>query len=471
MINLIPRAAFFFLFCLFFYGLLQADSCDKGIAQCWQVMSLSLGLVAIAGIYFIRPWFKVREKILGMAVDLHLLDKMPDHSSDLTLAETAEEVIATLSQLQDNARATTDAVLALQQSQSDLLDSLPDPLFILNRDLIIQRTNRIARDVFGKNLLGKDLAHILQAPQLHDACILALESGVEQTAEFSIASPIERIFQARIKPLLHQGFRAEVKDNKALLLALNDITTIKRSEQMRADFVANVSHELRTPLASLIGFIETLQGPASKDAAAQQSFLKIMDGQAKSMSRLVEDLLSLSRIEMREHTQPADPVEIEPMLTNLALALQMQLQGKNMRLQIKCDENLPQVRGSADELQQLLQNLITNSIRYGHAGTPIKLTAWLEAAPPMSFQGRENGAVAVSVADEGIGIPKEHIPRLTERFYRVDAARSREVGGTGLGLAIVKHIISRHRGILTIESEIDRGSVFTIYLPIYQDKA
>ena len=468
-INYVPAPFFFILFCLFLWGLSRAGSCYDGLAACWQLITLALGLVAVACIYLIRPWLHVREKILNMAVDLHLLDKVPDQASDLTLTETAQEVITTLSQLQENAKSTTEAVLALQQSQADLLDSLPDPLLILGSDLVIQRTNRAARDFFGKNLLGRNIATLHLPEPLPHACGLAIESGRPQAVEFSLSSPVERIFQARIKPLQHQGFQA-ASPSASLLLALNDITTIKRSEQMRADFVANVSHELRTPLASLIGFIETLQGPASKDLEAQKNFLKIMDGQAKSMSRLVEDLLSLSRIEMREHTQPNDAVDIEPLLNNLALALQMQIGAKNMRLEIKCDEYLPQARGSADELQQLLQNLIVNSIRYGRYGTPIRLHAWLEKSPPASFIGREQGSIAVSVADEGLGIAKEHIPRLTERFYRVDSARSREVGGTGLGLAIVKHIISRHRGVLTIESELEKGSVFTVYLPIYQEK-
>jgi two-component system phosphate regulon sensor histidine kinase PhoR len=192
-----------------------------------------------------------------------------------------------------------------------------------------------------------------------------------------------------------------------------------------------------------------------------------MDTQAKNMSRLVEDLLSLSRIEMREHLPPQDPVDIEPLLTSIALALQMQLAAKNMKIEIKCDEDLPPVRGDGDELYQLLQNLITNAIRYGRPETPVQITAAYRLKAPDEFQNREADAVEIRVHDYGIGIAAEHIPRLTERFYRVDPARAREVGGTGLGLAIVKHIINRHRGLLTIESELGSGSVFTIYLPVY----
>jgi two-component system phosphate regulon sensor histidine kinase PhoR len=377
-----------------------------------------------------RPWLKVREKILSMAVDLHLLDKVPEHKNDLSLGETAEEVIKTLSQLQENARSTTDAVLALQQSQADLLDSLPDPLLLLNANLQIERANSAAREFFGRNLLGKDLSSILRPPQLLEACQHAMQTGLEQTVDFKLATPVERIFQARLKPLHHRGFQ-QSNEEATILLALNDITAIKRSEQMRADFVANVSHEMRTPLASLIGFIETLQGPASKDPNAQKSFLKIMDTQAKNMSRLVEDLLSLSRIEMREHLPPQDPVDIEPLLTSIALALQMQLAAKNMKIEIKCDEDLPPVRGDGDELYQLLQNLITNAIRYGRPETPVQITAAYRLKAPDEFQNREADAVEIRVHDYGIGIAAEHIPRLTERFYRVDPARAREVGGTG----------------------------------------
>lgn len=456
------------LFLFFLYGLLFADSCSNGLGACWQVFTLVLGLLGTVSLYLLRPWLKVREKILTLAVDLKLLDKMPK-AKDLSLSETAESVVFTLSQLQDNIRSATDTMLDLQQSQTDLLESLPEPVMVLDADLYILRTNDSARTLFGETVVSKNLTAILRDPELLEACHNSLRKNDEESIEFKLSTPVEQVFQARIKPLPHRGFTVLNEHNKsALLLTLNDITAIVRSEQMRADFVANVSHEMRTPLASLIGFIETLLGPARNDMAAKENFLRIMEQQAKNMSRLVEDLLSLSRIEMREHTQPDDPVEVEALLNNIAVALQLQLKEKSMRLIIDCAEDLPPVRGTDDELMQVLANLVTNAIRYGRGGTPITLRARLAAENPPQFPHPEARAIAISVIDQGIGIAAHHIPRLTERFYRVDKARSREVGGTGLGLAIVKHIINRHRGALVIESTENVGSNFTVYIPAYE---
>jgi two-component system phosphate regulon sensor histidine kinase PhoR len=226
---------------------------------------------------------------------------------------------------------------------------------------------------------------------------------------------------------------------------------------MRADFVANASHELRTPLSSLMGFIETLRGPARDDAAARERFLGIMQQQAERMSRLVNDLLSLSRIELDEHVQPTGRVSVGPLLQSVADALELKAQRRGQRLELDLAPELPQVTGDSDQLYQVFQNLVSNAINYGRQGGIVGISARLARGA--------RGGLTVSIRDQGEGIAKEHLPRLTERFYRVDPARSRAVGGTGLGLAIVKHIVSRHRGRLEIDSEVGRGSIFTVHLP------
>ncbi len=468
-IQKIPLIVFVGFLLLFFYGILGTESCRAGWHACSLLLSLVFGIIGVVGLYLIRPWLRVREKIYAMALDLKLLDDRPEAKTDLTLTETAESVIASLSQLQDNAKAAKETVFNLQQSQTDLLDNLPDAVMVLDQDMRILRANRTALKILGADVLGRELAQVLRPPQLTEACVRSLSQRQESQAEFMLISPVERHFQALMKPL--RGFDGGKAGKGSLLLTLHDITTIKRTEQMRADFVANVSHEMRTPLSSLIGFVETLLGPAKKDIEAQENFLRIMETQAKNMARLVDDLLSLSRIEIREHTEPQDAVEVEAVLNNLAIALNLQLMEKNMRLQIRAEENLPMAQGHDDEIFQLLQNLITNAIRYGHAGTPIVISAYFTRDVPASFGASRQGAVAVSIEDQGIGIAAQHIPRLTERFYRVDKARSREVGGTGLGLAIVKHIISRHRGALQIESQEGVGSKFTVFLPVYRNLA
>jgi len=237
-------------------------------------------------------------------------------------------------------------------------------------------------------------------------------------------------------------------------------------ERMRSDFVANASHELRTPLAALSGFIETLAGPARDDPEARARFLETMAAEAQRMTRLVNDLLSLSRIESIEHQPPNDSVDLLDCLDTVAGTLRPYAQRRAVDLEVRRPERLAPILADRDQLIQLLTNLIDNAIKYGGEGTPVVIACERLAAAPHGagpLSGR--ATVRVVVEDDGPGIAREHLPRVTERFFRVDPARSRQLGGTGLGLAIVKHIVRRHRGHLAIESELGRGTRVTVYLP------
>ena len=227
-------------------------------------------------------------------------------------------------------------------------------------------------------------------------------------------------------------------------------------------FVAHVSHELRTPLTSLVGFIETIQGPAKDDAEKVEHFLGIMHGQAERMRRIVADLLSLSRIELREHAPPKDRVDLGRILGNVVESLILTAGNKKMTIRLALPPSIPSIAGDQEQLTQLFQNLIDNAIKYGREGTPITVTV---SCPP------DSSRLTVRVADCGEGIAQQHLPRLTERFYRVDSARSRSLGGTGLGLAIVKHVVNRHRGFLEVTSEVGKGSSFIAHLPIGRPSA
>jgi two-component system phosphate regulon sensor histidine kinase PhoR len=249
---------------------------------------------------------------------------------------------------------------------------------------------------------------------------------------------------------------------------------------MRADFVANTSHELRTPLASLVGFIETLQGPARDDEAARDRFLKIMQMQVGRMGRLIDDLLSLSRIEMNEHVPPSTPVDLIGVVRDVLDTLGPRAQEDEVTLRVTLEgapfrpqpnQAMAWVLGDRDELVQVVQNLVDNAIKYGGRGGTVTIDLGV-ARPARTTDGDEavkavesQTTYYISVQDRGDGIDRQHLPRLTERFYRVDVQQSREQGGTGLGLAIVKHIVNRHRGSLTIESTIAQGSVFSVFLP------
>jgi two-component system phosphate regulon sensor histidine kinase PhoR len=226
---------------------------------------------------------------------------------------------------------------------------------------------------------------------------------------------------------------------------------------MRADFIANAGHELKTPLATLIGFIETLLGPAREDVAARERFLGIMREQAQRMARLVDDLLSLSRIELNEHVAPTDRVALAPVIDEVTRGLELRAAERGIRIVRALPADLPDVQGDRDELAQIFQNLIDNAVKYGRPHSEVRVTGG-------TGSGAARELVRVAVADQGEGIPMEQLPRLTERFYRVDTARSRELGGTGLGLAIVKHILNRHRGRLDIASTLGEGSTLTVWL-------
>jgi len=342
------------------------------------------------------------------------------------------------------------------------LDALPGPVLLLNEGHKVVRANRASENLLGGGLAGRDLSAVLRNPDVVAALEEAERAAVGQDVAFTLQAPVRRHFSARIEPL-----REHAADGTAIVLALVDMTAVRRADQMRADFVANASHEIRTPLATLSGFIETLSGPAKDDAEARGRFLAIMAQHAERMTRLVEDLLSLSRIEMNEHTVPTERVDLSAVLATVAANLEFRATARAAAIEQDIEAGLPPLTGDAGELTQLFQNLVDNAIKYGRQGGTVRIRAWHEPSDPGGggASASETGDILVSIADEGEGIARQHLPRLTERFYRIDTARSRELGGTGLGLAIVKHIASRHRAALAIESETGKGSIFTLRFP------
>jgi two-component system phosphate regulon sensor histidine kinase PhoR len=335
----------------------------------------------------------------------------------------------------------------LPEVAREMFERLPDPLLLLDETGRAVFANAAMRAAVGADYRRKPLSVLLREPSIQQAVETVGPGEAPVTMEFSIPVPIERHFQAYVS----RSAQAPLT-----FVLLHDLTAIKRTERMRADFVANASHELRTPLAAVSGFIDTLRGHARDDEQAREQFLGIMSVEAQRMRRLIEDLLSLTRIELNEHVPPSARVDLEPVVRSAAAALAPLAKSENISLQISAEPGLPPVLGDRDELTQLFQNLMHNAIKYGRSGGHV----WVVLAP-------KGGMVSVAVRDDGEGIPREAIPRLTERFYRVDVKRSREKGGTGLGLAIVKHIVNRHNGRLQIESEAGAGSTFTVLLPAF----
>jgi two-component system, OmpR family, phosphate regulon sensor histidine kinase PhoR len=338
-----------------------------------------------------------------------------------------------------------------------IIAAAPDPLILIDRQRRVVRANAASTEFIGSGAEPRDLAATLRNPLLLAAADAVLAGEAARSVEFTLSLPIERVLRARLARLVTGPDDRPALGGAAAILTLHDVTELKRSEQMRADFVANAGHELKTPLAALIGFIETLLGPARDDRAARERFLAIMDEQARRMARLVDDLLSLSRIELNEHVAPTGRVALGPVIAEVARGLELRAAERDIRILHGVPAELPEVVGDRDELAQIFQNLLDNAVKYGRPHSEVTVTGTLDGAAAAAL-------VCIAVADRGEGIASEHLPRLTERFYRVDNARSRELGGTGLGLAIVKHLLNRHRGRLEIASQVGEGSTFAVWL-------
>ena len=339
-------------------------------------------------------------------------------------------------------------------SSERLIAHLPGPVIAIDGNRRVVRAAGGGGAPFDRAPAGGDLAAVLRDPGVLEAADRVLRGGGAEEIDFAGGPSAETAFAARIV-----GLAEPAPDGTKAVVEVSDVTAARRVERTRADFIANASHELRTPLSVLLGCIQTLRGPARGDDAAQERFLAMMEDQTERMARLVGDLLSLSRIELAEHRPHTETAALMPVVAHVTDTLQFAARSRGIEIETDCALAEPVVVGDRDELTQLFQNLIDNAVKYGREGSRVAV----RIGPDRLDDG--GPAVSVAVADRGEGIAEEHLPRLTERFYRVDTARSRELGGTGLGLAIVKHIVGRHRGRLGIESTPGEGSVFSVVLP------
>jgi two-component system phosphate regulon sensor histidine kinase PhoR len=383
---------------------------------------------------------------------------------ELSFLGMASELSKALNQLQAGWDVKKKQMETIITEREILVDTLPDILIMVNDEKKVVRTNRAARAIFGQNLAGKLLGDVIGSKYLADAVSSVIQDLKGREIEFRIEEPVVRDFLAII-----ERFPVPTTGGISTVITMNDITELKSVEQMRADFVANASHELRTPLSSIKGFVETLLGPAKDDEQAREEFLKIMLEQADRMQQLIGDLLSLSKIEMNVHSVPTEPLDLAAVVRKETDSFKRAASEKNLRLVLNIHDNLPRVKGEANELAQVVHNLVSNAMKYGFADSDVTITLKVTSELPQDLNMRNlTRVVSLSVRDRGEGIPKQHLPRLMERFYRVDSARTRQVGGTGLGLAIVKGIIQRHRGAITVDSVVGEGTNFTIFLPIFE---
>jgi two-component system phosphate regulon sensor histidine kinase PhoR len=345
-----------------------------------------------------------------------------------------------------------------------VLSGLPDPVVALDARGEVVALNARASIIAPALRPGEPVSLGLRNPEVLDAIRRGAASGAVRRVEFFVRVPVERWYEAIVTPIALAAADG-LPPAQLILMTFHDLTPLRRVEEMRADFVANASHELRTPLAALSGFIETLRGPARDDPPARDRFLAIMQAQATRMARLIDDLLSLSRIELNVHLRPDQKVDLVSIVRQVADGLQTLARDRGVDVHVTSPADRLDVLGDRDELLRVFENLVENALKYAGSGKRIDIV--LSAAEGTG--GVREARIAVR--DYGPGIEPEHLPRLTERFYRVDVAESRAQGGTGLGLALVKHILNRHGGRLTIESVAGQGATFTALLPLLPPSA
>jgi two-component system, OmpR family, phosphate regulon sensor histidine kinase PhoR len=338
-------------------------------------------------------------------------------------------------------------------STKAMAEALTFPAYVIDASAVLRYANAAAEPAFGAPVIGEPASITFRRPEIAELIARAVASGTMQSREITDPVPRERWFQVQIGPVPRAGSTPAF-----FLLTFMDMTEARRAEQMRSDFIANASHELRTPLASLRGFLETIKGPAAGDKAATARFLDIMLDQAERMSRLIDDLLSLSRIEMKAHMRPQGSVDLADVLGNVVNSLHPLARKLGVVIEQKLPPGPLEIVGERDELIQVFDNLVENACKYGQSGGKVAVEGKL--LEPIRPGGAQR--VEIAVIDHGPGISSEHLPRLTERFYRADVDSSREKQGTGLGLAIVKHILNRHGTRLAITSSPGNGARFAV---------
>ena len=342
-----------------------------------------------------------------------------------------------------------------QSLRANALNGVPSAILLIDSNHKIIFANKMAKELLGDGIVDNDAFLYLRQSNFVTALDKVLTGGKKANDLIRYTTSQDRSFDVTVAAVTSTEPGKE-KQRQAMVF-FYEVTSLLRTEQMRVDFVANASHELRTPLTSITGFIETLLGPAAEDKAAQDRFLGIMQREADRMIRLIDDLLSLSKIEMSRHLSPDSEIDLRNILQTTATTLSRKAAKRGIEFNLDISDDLNNVKADADQITQVLMNLVGNAAKYADQDTKVHISA---------HPSPNNRYMQVTIRDEGPGISPEHLGRLTERFYRVDTARSRKMGGTGLGLAIVKHILLRHSSQLDIKSTIGEGTSFSFKLPI-----
>ncbi len=408
--------------------------------------------ITVFAIMFVRPYISNLSALTSYVKSLSLNDNIPPPNlSFLNNVEELTEAVSRLHTMWENNKRRLESMI---DEGRVLIDTLPDGLVLLDSKLRILRVNLTVRDMFGTKHYKNILQQIIEDPTIKSTAENVKKSWNGATVSYFRGEPYNKHFSIRIEHY-PQTSSGEI----TLVMMLHDVTEQKKTEKMLADFVANASHEIRTPLTSLLGFIETLQTTAKDDVQTHEEFLAIMYSQAQRMAELVRMLLSLSEIERTVSTTPTEKVDMSIIIDNVVKNNRINARERNIEFALQISKYLPLIVGDSRQLEQVVENIVNNAVKYSDEGSTISISADIE---------KESRSLVLAIKDQGWGIDEEHIPRLTERFYRVDAARSNKQKSVGLGLSIVKYILERHNAKLEIQSTIGKGSIFKILLPIDQ---
>lgn len=427
----------------------------------WIIMSYIM--VLIANMFFLLPISTELQQLKKYINELAKGEINEDFNVELSEQE-AKEIAEAVNSVHKFWINRTDALESQVMSDTAVLDTLPDPILMIDRSGNILGANLSARQFLGNDITNKNIENVFSANNFINAVnrVLKKESEAENLIFYSSIDPKQKVY-AHIKQLPWFS-----KGRTVAVISLYDLSKAVKIEKMQSDFVANASHELRTPLSVISGFIETLQTSAKDDEQAREYFLKIMADQAEFMSELIENLLSLSRIELSQDEKPTEMINLSDVVDEVVQAMSLKAENKNMQIISDVPEELPLINADHQQIRQLIQNLVDNAIKYGLSPSDITISIKeVEKIPPSkSFQVSEGKALSVSVNNKGTKISREDLMRLTERFYRMQEHKDLNIKGTGLGLSIAKQIILRHHGNLTVNSTNYNGTTFTVYLPI-----
>lgn len=431
----------------------------NGYLGVWQGTILG-SVIFVVSLLFNYPYIADLQEVTKYVETLANDDRTIE--PDLSFINNLEELSGAIKKMNQTWRNKNEALKILLLEDEILINSLPNIVLMLDVDLNILQTNEAAKKIFGWNY-KELLENIIKDPDIKELCKKTLETGLGLDYKYELSDLNTYHFNIRF-----EKFPINSPNKIALVLIFQNKTTERKTEKMLSDFVANASHEMKTPLASITGFIETL-AELENDKESQAMFLNIMREQSERMNRLINDLLVLSVIEAGVSKKDYEFVSLNEILPDALLNVYKISEEKKINIITQVEAKTPKILGRKDDLLRIYDNLISNAIKYSPEGADviIRIFTTENSIHKLPEYPENQYLICFSVQDFGEGIDEKYIPRLTERFFRVDKARSRNLGGTGLGLSIVKHIIDNHNGHFEIKSKLGEGSIFSVYFPIY----